>query len=189
MVRIALHAAKVDFEDKHIDFPAYMESKATATDPAWINGLPVLEIDGVSYSQSIAQLRYAGKLAKLYPEDPVAALSVDEAMDVCQDALTKCPQDADVEVKKAKREEYAAGKLKTLMAVLNKKVESSGSGFIAGSALSIADLCVYGLLSMIRSGMFDHVPSDYVDQWPKLAALEPAVKEHPIVKAYYASKA
>lgn len=32
------------------------ESKATATDPAWINGLPVLEIDGVSYSQSIAQV-------------------------------------------------------------------------------------------------------------------------------------
>lgn len=33
-------------------------------------------MDGVDYTQSTALLRYAGKLAGIYPEDPVAAMKV-----------------------------------------------------------------------------------------------------------------
>jgi len=54
--------------------------------------------------------------------------------------------------------------------------------------MTIADLCVYFLLTMMRSGSFDHVDKDYVDTWPKVAALEKTVPEHPIYKAYSASK-
>jgi glutathione S-transferase len=39
--------------------------------------VPVLEVGGVVYCQSNAILRYVGKLAKLYPEDPVLALRAD----------------------------------------------------------------------------------------------------------------
>eukprot|EP00959_Pyramimonas_sp_CCMP1952_P128990 2697456-Pyramimonas_sp.AAC.2 len=112
-------------------------------------------------------------------------MGVDEVMDVCQDILTKTPQDPDVNVKKAKREEYAAGKMKSLMDLLAQRVEESGSSFTVGADLTIADLVLYYLMKMIRDGMFDHVPKDYMDAWPKLAALEKAVPEHPLVKAYY----
>jgi len=130
-------------------------------------------------------LRFAGKLSKLYPEDPVAAMAVDEAMDVCQDILTKCPQDPDAGVKKTKREEYAAGKMKSMMDLLAQRVGESGSAFMVGGDLTIADLVVYFLVKMIREGQFEHVPANYVDAWPQLAGLEKAVPEHPLVKAYY----
>ena len=57
----------------------------------------------------------------MYPADDLAALAVDEIMDVCQDILTKCPQDKDEEVKKTKRQEYAAGKMKSLFELLAQR--------------------------------------------------------------------
>ena len=159
-------------------------------------------------------------------------------MDVCQDILTKCPQEKDEEVKKAKRQEYAAGKMKSLFELVAQRAEESGSGWLCGSDMTIAglcvwvwgcvyvcvcvcvcvhlslfscawapamamppppptdalrspvpDLCFYFVLAMIRGGTFDHVDAAYADAWPKLAALEKTVPEHPVYKAYTASKA
>ena len=44
--------------------------------------------------------RYAGKLGSLYPTDPIEALICDEAINLCLDALGKCPGDPDPEIKK-----------------------------------------------------------------------------------------
>lgn len=38
-------------------------------------------MDGAEYTQSMALLRYAGKLGGLYPEDPLAALKVNDSQD------------------------------------------------------------------------------------------------------------
>ena len=59
-------------------------------------------------------------------------------MDVCQDILTKCPQDKDEEVKKAKRLEYAAGKMKSLFDLLGQRAEESSSGWLSGSDKTVA---------------------------------------------------
>merc|ERR1711971_213456 len=106
-------------------------------------------------------------------------MGVDEVMDICQDILTKCPQDPDADVKKTKREEYAAGKMKAMMDLLAQRVGESGSSFAVGADLTIGDLVVYFLVKMIRDNMFDYVPSDYVDAWPSITGLEKAVPEHP----------
>eukprot|EP00747_Dinoflagellata_sp_TGD_P100600 gnl/TRDRNA2_/TRDRNA2_168083_c0_seq2.p1 gnl/TRDRNA2_/TRDRNA2_168083_c0~~gnl/TRDRNA2_/TRDRNA2_168083_c0_seq2.p1 ORF type:complete len:300 (+),score=78.62 gnl/TRDRNA2_/TRDRNA2_168083_c0_seq2:34-933(+) len=188
-VRIALFTAKIPFEDQQMPFQEYQEKKKAVDDNAWKNGLPVLTIGDRSYSQSLAMLRYAGKKAGLYPTDDLMALAVDEVMDVSQDILTKCPQDPVEEVKKAKRQEYAAGKMAALFDVLAQRVTEAGSGFTVGPDLTIGDLCVYFMLKMLRDGMFDHVASDYTDKWPCLAALENKVAEHPVMKAYNAGKA
>lgn len=37
---------------------------------------PEPQLDGTDYTQSLALLRYAGKIGGLYPEDPLAALKV-----------------------------------------------------------------------------------------------------------------
>uniref|UniRef100_A0A7S0MUJ1 Glutathione transferase n=1 Tax=Pyramimonas obovata TaxID=1411642 RepID=A0A7S0MUJ1_9CHLO len=184
-IRFALHVAGADWENADMTWDQYQAKKASEKDLAWHNGMPVMIVDGKAYTQSLAQLRFAGKLSKLYPEDPVAAMAVDEAMDVCQDILTKCPQDPDAGVKKTKREEYAAGKMKSMMDLLAQRVGESGSAFMVGGDLTIADLVVYFLVKMIREGQFEHVPANYVDAWPQLAGLEKAVPEHPLVKAYY----
>jgi len=187
---VCIHAAGIDCTHADLAFPAYQEKKKETKDNAWLNGLPVLTIDGKTYTQSTAMIRYFGKKAKLYPADDVAALAVDEIMDIVQDCLTKCPQDPDAEVKKTKRQEYAAGKMKSLCDLLNQRAEESSSGWLVGNDMTVADLCVYiGLLKMLRSGDFDHVEDTYMDKYPKLVALEKAVPEHPVYKAYSASKA
>jgi hypothetical protein len=54
----------------------------------------------------------------------------------------------------------------------------------------LPDLCCYFVLAMIRIGRcFDPIEKTYVDTWPKLANLEKTVPEHPVYKAYTASKA
>jgi prostaglandin-H2 D-isomerase / glutathione transferase len=49
----------------------------------------VIEVDGETLTQSNTMLRYAGKLAKLYPEDPFEAAKVDEFIDIIEDILPK----------------------------------------------------------------------------------------------------
>lgn len=67
------------YEDKRISFPEFGALKASGVFP--FGSVPVLDIDGERFAQSCAILRYVGKLAGLYPEDPVAALRVDMALD------------------------------------------------------------------------------------------------------------
>ena len=151
----------------------------------WVNGLPVLEVDGNPMTQSLAITRYAAKLAGLYPEDPMQALACDEIMDIWQDVLSKTPKGASDDETKSLREAYAAGKMHSMMCVLSERLEASGSGFVAGASLTVADLLLYALFHMLRTGNFTYVAADYLDKWPNLAALEKSVPEQPVVKAFY----
>jgi len=128
----------LDFQHNDLPFPAYQEKKSSEKNLAWHNGLPVMTVNGTAYTQSLAQLRYVGKKAKLYPTDDIAALAVDEVMDIVQDILTKCPQDKDEESKKTKRQEYASGKMKSLFELLNQRAEETGSGWICSGEMTIA---------------------------------------------------
>ena len=82
-VRIAFHAAGVDFEDDRISFPEFMERRKDMR----FTCAPVLYIDGVAVTQSNSMCRYVGKLAGLYPEDALQALYCDEAMGAVEDLL------------------------------------------------------------------------------------------------------
>uniref|UniRef100_A0A7S2LT09 GST N-terminal domain-containing protein n=1 Tax=Zooxanthella nutricula TaxID=1333877 RepID=A0A7S2LT09_9DINO len=188
--RIALHASGKPWTDKTLNFEEFGKAKANGEYPM---GLPVMALpSGKVVTQSVAMARYAGKLGSsgLYPADPEVALVVDVVMDICQDALTKCPQDPDEAVKKAKREEYAAGKLKGYMDALSKMIDDSGGPFFTGKDLTVGDLVFkYFLMDMITSGMFDHVPPEYVKSWEKLVSADEAIAKHKVVIDYEASKA
>jgi glutathione S-transferase len=80
-VRIALHAAGIEFEDERWAFPVFQERRGEVR----FNALPVLEIDGIAVTQSNAQCRYVGKLAGLYPKDDLQALYCDEVMGAVED--------------------------------------------------------------------------------------------------------
>ena len=63
-IRIALHAARIDFEDHRISFQEFMQTRGDMP----FRCAPVLEIDGVPVTQSNAMLRNVGRMADLYPE-------------------------------------------------------------------------------------------------------------------------
>jgi hypothetical protein len=41
---------------------------------------------------------------------------------------------------------------------------------------------------MLRAGMFDYVPKEYIDAYPTLAALESTIATHPIIAAWEQSQ-
>jgi len=119
--------------------------------------LPILEVDGKTVlAQSYAILRYAGSLcAGLLPTDPLEAARVDEVLYLLTELdtlLAPSGKEADAEKKKALRQALAAGPLTTWFASLTKLLETSGSGFIVGKQLSIADLATYCRLQSFVGG-------------------------------------
>lgn len=187
-VRIAFHAAGVDFEDHRIAFPEFREKQATFR----FHAVPVMEVDGVVVTQSNGMTRYAGKLAGLYPDDDLQALYCDEVMGVCEDISNAIVRTFGLEgdaLQKA-REALVEGRLSVYIKGLGELLERGGGKYFADNRLTVADLKVLPTTRWLMSGMLDHVPTDLV------SGLSPGVAEHakrianePIVKAYYESRA
>lgn len=186
-VRIAFHAAGIEFDDIRISFPEFMEQRQSMR----FNCVPVLVIDGVAVTQSNAMCRFAGKKAGLYPEDDVQALYCDEAMGAIEDLLHNVVQTFGLEGDelKAAREKLVDGWLTVFLKGLNELLERGGDYF-ADDRLTVADLKVFGITRWLMSGQLDHVPTDIVERLaPRLVAHEQRVAIDPIVVAYYAFRA
>eukprot|EP00752_Nemacystus_decipiens_P018568 g16647.t1 len=180
--RVALAYAGKDFEDHRMDFAEYGASK-------WAGkGLPVLQMDGAEYTQSTALLRYIGKLGGFYPEDPLAALKVDEIVMIGEDIMAKvfsCMGEKDDTIAKGLLE----GKLKALLEVLVDKIAASPSRFCVGDSLTIADLQVHAIIANVEADFCTGIPPTLIkDTAAPLMEVQAAVLEDPKVKAYYASK-
>ena len=186
-VRIAFHAAGIDFEDERWSFTEFQEKRGSTP----FNALPVMEIDGVVVTQSSAMCRYVGRMAGLYPDDPMQALFCDEAMDASED-LTHCivrtfGLEGD-ELKKA-REELVDGWLTTYLKGLGGLLERGGGDYFADSRLTVADLKIFFVTRWLSSGGLDHVPADIVDKVaPILVAHRTRIESDPVVTAYYESR-
>jgi glutathione S-transferase len=187
-VRIAFHAAGVDFEDHRISFDEFMKTRSDLR----FTCAPVLEIDGVTVTQSNSMLRYVGKMAGLYPEDEMQALYCDEAMDAVEDLMHQVVQTFGLEGDelKAAREKLTAGWLTVFIKGLAEILERAGGEYFADNRLTVADLKVYVQVRSLRAGTLDHVPTDLVDKLaPVLVQHEQRIGNDPVVTAYYASRA
>jgi glutathione S-transferase len=101
------------------------------------------------------------------------ALRCDEIMAITQDILAKCPQGGDEAEKKAAREKYAAGPLRGYFDLMSKRL---GTQDFFTPSISIADLVVqYACCDVLRVGLFDYIPTDFVEGWPNLLAHEARV--------------
>ena len=185
-IRIAFHAAGVDFEDNRISFSEFQEMSKCAR----FRCVPVLEIDGEAVTQSDGMNRFVGKMAGLYPEDSLQALYCDEALGAMEDLMHRMAQTFGLEGDdlKAAREKLADGWLSVFLKGLDEMLERGGD-FFADGRLTVADLKVFVLTRWLNSGHLDHIPTDIVARCaPRLAEHERRVSGHPVVKAYYASR-
>ncbi|EEY69352.1 glutathione S-transferase, putative [Phytophthora infestans T30-4] len=71
--RLILNSAEIAFTDDRITHSDFAALKPTLP----LGQVPVLELDGMVYGQSMAIARYAAKIAGLYPSDATEALKVD----------------------------------------------------------------------------------------------------------------
>lgn len=186
-IRIALHAAGLEFEDVRWSFPEFGEKRAGAP----FHAVPFIEMNGKVVSQSNAISRYVGKMCNLYPNDDLQALYCDEVLDALEDLNHYVVQTFGLEgdeLKKA-REALMKGRLTVFLKGLDALLARGGGHYFANQCLTIADLKMATMLKMMRSGNLDHIPADFVDNLtPALAALQERVYNDPIVQAYYASR-
>jgi glutathione S-transferase len=187
-IRIAFHAAGIEFEDHRISFQEFGEVRKSTP----FNAVPVLAIDGAAITQTNAIGRYVGKMAGLYPEDDMQALYCDEVTSAFEDISNHVVQTFGLEGDdlKAAREKLVDGWLTTFLRGIDQLLTRGGGQYFADKRLTMADLKSFVQTRSLSSGNLDHVPSDIVQRVaPGLAEHLKRMEAEPIVTAYYASRA
>lgn len=176
--RMIFNYGGVAFTDERISHADFGALKPTLP----FGQVPILELDGTVYSQSMAITRYAAKIAGLYPSDAVEALKVD--MFSCSLGDMEAPfidiafKTRDETEKAQKMKVFIEETVPKFFATLEKLVAGK---FILGDKLSYADLQFYDFVSNKVSWIF---PDFKTDAFPKLNAVVNNVKAEPKVAAY-----
>jgi len=143
--------------------------------------LPLLEVEGETFCQSVPISKYAAKLAGLYPAEPLAALRADEVVAVVDEVWNKMgatPKDEKARVA------YAEEVAPKYLAHLAKRL-GAGPFFFGAAEPQWADLWVYEYVRFATNGFFDHIPKDFVARHaPALAAHYDAVLASELYKAH-----
>lgn len=201
--RIALFAAfgKDGWIDEKIDLVTFKEEKIKyfegADDAKLVSGsLPQITLpSGKTYCETLSIARWACTceiqngvdIEDLYPtKNTDNYMIMEESMTIAMEILDKCPRDPNAEVLKKKREEYASEKgfLSLGMKVLERRLCESEGNFLLGNEPCLADFTIYTLINMISIGMFDHVPKDYVEKFPKILKHLELIRTSSWIKKY-----
>lgn len=187
VTRIALHAAGIEFEDNRISFPEFGEARRNMR----FNAVPVLEVDGEEVSQSDAMSRYVGRLAGLYPTDPMQALYCDEVMGALEDLTHFTVQTFGLEgdALKEARKQLVDGKMTVFLKGVQGLLHRGGGEYFADNQLTVADLRSFVQVRSLSAGVLDHVPADIVQTVaPDLLKHHQHVAADSRVIAYYAGR-
>ncbi|CAM9191246.1 unnamed protein product [Scytosiphon promiscuus] len=192
-VRLALAQSGVEWEDNIINFDDWLALKPATP----LGQLPVLEVDGVLIPQSLAQLRYVGKIGGLYPTDPIQAAFCDAAADACTDVFGPMRNSYEEKDEKKKASHcyllslshaLALWHLYRWLAKMEKVLESAGGMYFAGGKLSIGDIAVVARLNWIKTGTLEDIPPTIVDGSSLLSSLVERVMAEPKIAAYMKSR-
>jgi glutathione S-transferase len=176
-IRDALRIGGIAFEDAHVPPDRFRELKAAGELP--FGSLPVLDVETargrVSAAESNAILRFVGRRAGLYPiDDDVRALKVDEALDLAEDiyhVLAPSIGEENAERRMAMRKVLAEETLPRWVGFLERLLVANGrTGFLAGDALTVADLKLYWIADKLTNGSLDGIPPTLLDGFPAVTA-------------------
>ena len=176
-IRDALRIGRIAFEDAHVPPDRFPALKASGELP--FGSLPVLDVETrgtkVSTAQSNAILRFVGRRSGLYPtNDDLRALKVDEALDLGEDLyhlLTPSMVEDDPERRMVMRKVLAEETLPRWAGYLERLLVANGrTGFVAGDALTVADLKLHWIADKLTNGSLDGIPTSLLDGFPAVTA-------------------
>lgn len=183
--RLALHIGGVAFEDYRFAHAEFAEVRKSTP----FGQVPTLHVDGVQVTQCDSILRYAGRLAGLYPADAFQALLCDEVMYVVEEAGVKLGPTFRMtgDAQKEARTALVNGSMPVYLAWLQTQLLAHGGEYFADNRLTVADLKVFVDVRGLNSGRLDHVPTDLVETVaPALNAHMRRIAQTPAVAEYYA---
>ena len=179
-IRQAFRLAKIPFEDIRVKFADWPALKSTGK--CVFGQMPAIEIDGKLFAQSMAILRYVGKLAGLYPSDALEALRVDELLEAVLDIRGKMsvtyamPDSEKVEARKKLADSFIKPHLKNIELRINNQ-EGGFKGFAVGSKLSVADLVLASDLAGYKSGRIDGIEASIANDLTSLDTIGTNVRQ------------
>ncbi|KAI9979781.1 hypothetical protein PInf_000547 [Phytophthora infestans] len=166
--RLIFSYAEIAFTDDRITHSDFAALKPTLP----LGQVPVLELDGTVYGQSMAIARYAAKIAGLYPSDATEALKVDVfscSLEDLEGPIVDFMLKTSDETEKAqKKKVFVEEMVPKYFAALEKM-------------LSLADL---QFLDFVDNKLKWAFPDFKVDGFPKLTALLSNVKAEPKIATY-----
>lgn len=182
IARLAFYIGGVPFEDERVTREQWLALKPNTP----CGQLPLLTVNNSQViAQSFGIIRYAGTLGGLYPStDPLNAALVDQVVFFIEDIFLKLQptiREADPAKKIADRCVIAKDIWPPMFELLEKMIEKYGGKWAVGDAITVADLAVYNFFINIKIGLWDGIPKDLVDKYPRIEAVYNAVIEHPKV--------
>ena len=178
-LRDALRLGGLPFEDIRLA-PAEFRAAREAGQLPW-DSLPVLELDdGTRLGQSNTLLRHVGRMAGLFPEDPVLALQVSAVLDATEDfggRVSVSIRTADPATRGALRAELAERWLPEWFGLLERRLVESGRGWLVGAALTVADLKVIHHLEKLLDGSLEGLRREALQDFPALSAWRARVQQ------------
>jgi len=173
-IRDCFKLAGIAFDDERITFPEWPARKPTTP----FGSIPVLTVGDLVISSSNAILRYVATQAGLYPhENLLQAAKVDEIFDSIESFIATIIGPTinlqDKEKLKLLREDIVNNSGALFFGNLEKVLEKNGAacGYAVGHKFSAADLKVYYLVSWIKSGRLDHIPTTFADKYACMNAI------------------
>ena len=200
MIRICLSIAKVDWKDTRFQWDDWQELKPKTP----LGFVPILKIDGVDHVQSLSLIRYAGRLAGMYPQDddPLQALMVDEVLESVNELMSIAPQRSmmttsttttttttDPQEFETLRKEYQANTMTRYASFFESIIQRNsggGGGVLSSSKVTIADLAIKIMVRSFSSGIWDHLDAQFFESYPGIMATTRLVDNFEPVIAYYA---
>ncbi|XP_056020329.1 hematopoietic prostaglandin D synthase-like [Ostrea edulis] len=178
VVRLVFVAAGVDFDDRRIEFQDWPKVKPTTP----TGQLPILEIDGKKYFQSISLARYIAKKNGLAGTNDLEQLQIDQVVDNVHDLheemivpiFEKDEKRKAEQTKKLMEESIPRG-----MGFLSKTLKDNGGQYFVGKKLSLADIYFFDVVSR-----FLEKDDKVLDKFPELKANLNKTKSLPKIADY-----
>eukprot|EP00929_Paragymnodinium_shiwhaense_P006867 TRINITY_DN110819_c0_g1_i1.p1 TRINITY_DN110819_c0_g1~~TRINITY_DN110819_c0_g1_i1.p1 ORF type:complete len:246 (+),score=39.66 TRINITY_DN110819_c0_g1_i1:74-739(+) len=191
-IRILLHMGKFDWVDNKLPRADWAGFKGKTK---W-GQLPLLTTpDGKEMPQTKAIVRFLGAQIKyeqdtLYPGDLMLRFQVDEIIDAMEDlrlklVATRRIQDPTEKETVCKQLYASDGEFHGLLTKIQNQV---GDKHVVGGQFTLADVWFFFFLNFLRTGFFDHLPTDYLDHYPKLKSIVANAGAIPEIKEYYSKK-
>ncbi|XP_059179298.1 glutathione S-transferase 1-like [Physella acuta] len=183
VARIILAAAGKTFQDIRCNEDDWLQQKTRAP----YGQVPVLEVDGVAFAQSLAINAFLAREFGFYGNTNLENFKIDEIVHLVNDFMTAATK---VLFLTPNQEEQASGtrELKEetgprMLGFLEKFLRSSGSGYFVGDRLTLADICVLDIVT----GSFALL-LDVNNSYPLLRKNLELTKAHPKIGAYLISR-
>jgi len=177
MIRLTFAAAGKEYEDIRLEQKDFGERKADFP----FGQVPVLEVNGKMYGQSMAIVSFLGREFGMYGSSNVDAIVIEQVMQLIQDLLQTAVKfffEKDEKVKEEAETKFKGETCPKFYGFFEKMLKDSGSGFFL-SKMSVADVAVY---DMATGMMAKSLPP--MDDFPMLKALVASVGDNAGVKAY-----